>query len=67
MKALVTGASSGIGRDIARYLKEKGYELILVSKTESKLKNISKELDSKYIVCDLRNKEEVYSLYEKIF
>lgn len=66
MKALVTGASSGIGRDIARYLKEKGYELILVSKTESKLKNISKELDSKYIVCDLRNKEEVYSLYEKV-
>jgi len=66
MKALVTGASSGIGRDIARYLKEKGYTLILVSKTESKLKKISKELDSKYIFCDLRNKEEVYSLYEKV-
>ena len=28
MKALITGASSGIGRDMARYLASKKYELI---------------------------------------
>ena len=29
MTALITGASSGMGRDMARYLAEKNYDLIL--------------------------------------
>jgi len=31
MKALVTGASSGIGRDMARYLSSLGYDIIAVA------------------------------------
>ena len=36
MKALITGGSSGIGRDMAIYLSKLGYNVILVSKDENK-------------------------------
>ena len=47
MKALITGASSGIGRDIARELSKKGYDLVLVSRDEKKLNKVKEELESR--------------------
>ena len=45
MKALITGASSGIGRDISRELSKKGYDLVLVSRDENKLNKVKEELE----------------------
>lgn len=55
--ALITGASSGIGRDISRLLSQKGYDLILVSRNIEKMQSLKNELNSeiKIISCDLSN------------
>jgi len=69
MIALVTGASSGIGRDMARELANKNYDLILVEKDKEKLEEIKKELNSKVRVeierMDLSIEENCIKLYEK--
>lgn len=65
MKALITGASSGIGRDLARYLDTKGIDLILVGRNKEKLQKLSNDLnvDVKVIITDLSDLEKVKELY----
>lgn len=67
MKILITGSSSGIGRDMARYLSSKENELILVSSNKDKLESVSKALiNSSVYVCDLSNNDNVNKLCEYI-
>ena len=44
MKALITGASSGIGKDMAKYLSNLGWDLILVARREDRLEKLQKSL-----------------------
>ena len=46
MWALITGASSGIGRDMARYLYKMNYNLILVARNEKALYNLKEDLEN---------------------
>lgn len=46
--AVVTGATDGIGLEYARQLAEKGYNLLLFSRTEEKLQNVALEIGAKY-------------------
>ena len=45
MKVLITGASSGIGKDMARVMAKKADEIVLVARNIEKLEEIKKELE----------------------
>jgi len=42
--AIITGASKGIGREVAKHLSLQGYDLLLISRTEALLAELKKEL-----------------------
>lgn len=68
MKALITGASSGIGRDMARVLSNKGYDLILVARDKNNLNQLKKELKTnvEVISMDLSILDNCKKLYEQV-
>lgn len=68
MKALVTGASSGMGRDMAKYLLELNYNLILVSKDKEKLDKEFKDYKDKVKTYgyDLTKEESCKELYNEV-
>jgi len=56
--ALITGASSGLGTDIARELAQRGHNLVLVARRKDKLDELAEELRStdvrvETLACDL--------------
>ena len=68
MKALITGASSGIGKDMARYLSSLGYDLILVARRKTYLENLKKELSTnvKIIPYDLAVQDNLDNLWNEV-
>lgn len=66
--ALVTGASSGIGRDMARDLASRGYNLILVARDQQKLEELQKELEVEIttICMDLSDSENCKNLHKQV-
>lgn len=65
MRALITGASSGIGKEFAKILSKNGYDLVLVARDKEKLEEVKKELSTNVeIVClDLSISENCKMLY----
>ena len=68
MKALITGASSGIGRDMARYLSDLGHDLILVARNKDGLESLKEELKTKIeiIPLDLGSVDNCKKLYDRV-
>jgi len=67
MKALITGASSGIGRDMARYLSGLGYDLVIVARRKELLEELKKDLKTniEIEVLDVSKEEICYKIFDK--
>lgn len=69
--ALITGASGGIGLELARIHARKGGDLVLVARSEAKLNTLKQELESAYnnsvtvIALDLSQPESAQNLFEQ--
>jgi hypothetical protein len=69
---LITGASSGIGREMARLLAARRNDLILVARREDRLIALRDELEEKHVIhvhiftADLSNQNTVHDLYKGI-
>ena len=67
MKALITGASSGLGRDMAHVLSEMGYDIIAVARRKDRLETLKSELktDVEIVCADITDKEQCNIVAEK--
>lgn len=70
MKACISGASSGIGRDMARVLADYGIDLFIVARRGERLHELQQELSGKVTVTaiclDLSIPQNCYLLYERL-
>ena len=66
MKALITGASSGLGYDFAKELSKQGYDLVIVARSLDKLNKLKDSLKTnvEIVAMDLGVEENVYKLYD---
>lgn len=67
--ALVTGASGGVGKEIATILAEKRWNLVLVARSQDKLAELKKDLnekigiDVKFFPCDLSKNDAAHDIF----
>lgn len=71
MRILITGASSGIGRDMAKVLAKEGNTLVLVARNEEKLNEVKQEVEEKgaiaeIISMDLSNPQNCIDIHNKV-
>lgn len=68
MRALITGASSGIGRSFAYFLADMGYDLILVARRKNKMESIKESVNVNVDIysIDISTTFNCHKLYNKV-
>lgn len=57
--AVVTGASSGIGAELARALAAKGWHCVLLARREERLRPLAEQVGGEYELCDVADRTAV--------
>lgn len=65
---LITGASSGIGAETAKYFSQQGQDLILIGRNSDRLQKVAKKLitDHHIFACDITNPQQLQTTLDKI-
>lgn len=63
---LVTGASSGIGKETALYLAKQGATVVLVARNETRLKEVKNAIGEHVYsyICDLNQLKSIKGIFE---
>ena len=70
--AIVTGASRGVGKEVAYELATEGYHVVLVARSKEKLEEVKKHIieeggSAEAFSCDVKEEKDVYSLVGEVF
>jgi NADP-dependent 3-hydroxy acid dehydrogenase YdfG len=66
MRAVVTGASSGIGAATVRALRAAGWEVVAVARREDRLRALAEETGAEVVVTDVTSESDVAALRDRL-
>lgn len=64
--ALVTGASTGIGKAIAQSLSNEGCKVIICSRNKERIQQTAQEINAESFVADVSKREDIEKLYNHV-
>ncbi|MDX5448660.1 MAG: SDR family oxidoreductase [Bacteroidota bacterium] len=65
-RILVTGGSSGIGKETARMLVDKGAKVLITGRDETKTREVAKEIGSMALAADISTEEGIDQTFEAV-
>jgi len=66
MLAFITGGSRGLGKEVAKALVNKGYEVVIIGKDKARAESTAGELGVKFEIADLEDQQQARAISESM-